>query len=220
MHVSVNELDAQIRRAARGAGMSWGGAEEAGRAARRLASHGFDIADRLAELLERRFIDALGDPGGEIVLRRNALSGSSGISDPLQLGPVLCDHAFLIEEQGSVRVAMVAHPILLLPFILNAPVLRGASLEISWPGAGMVIDRARFDPGTCRELDALAQADWVDFAWTGETMQPRQHRLAWLGVEIDPLTWKRLDRLSGRTYVPASEQSRKRGAGAGNIDND
>jgi hypothetical protein len=39
-------------------------------------------------------------------------------------------------------------------------------------------------------------------------------------LDIDPARWQRLQNLSYRTYVPASERSRRSGAGAGNIDND
>ena len=40
------------------------------------------------------------------------------------------------------------------------------------------------------------------------------------GVEVDEADWQALCRLAHRTYVPASEESRARGAGAGSSDND
>ena len=38
MYMSLNEIDVSVKRAARGVGMSWGLAEEAGKAARWLAA--------------------------------------------------------------------------------------------------------------------------------------------------------------------------------------
>jgi hypothetical protein len=38
--------------------------------------------------------------------------------------------------------------------------------------------------------------------------------------DIDPSAWSRIERYAYRTYVPATEHSRRHGAGAGMIDND
>ena len=51
MNWSLNELDAMARKAARGAGYSWGLAEEAGRATRWLAAAGLPGPMCLAQLL-------------------------------------------------------------------------------------------------------------------------------------------------------------------------
>jgi hypothetical protein len=40
------------------------------------------------------------------------------------------------------------------------------------------------------------------------------------GIETDPQSWARISSYVHRTYVPASERSRREGAGAGLIDND
>jgi hypothetical protein len=40
------------------------------------------------------------------------------------------------------------------------------------------------------------------------------------GIETDPEAWARIETYVHRTYVPASERSRREGAGAGLIDND
>ncbi|MEC3861100.1 DUF3726 domain-containing protein [Mesobacterium sp. TK19101] len=53
MTLSLNEIDAQAKRAARGAGYSWGMAEEAGKAARWLCAQGLDGVSVLAQALTR-----------------------------------------------------------------------------------------------------------------------------------------------------------------------
>ena len=59
---SLNEYEALARKAARGVGMSWGQAEEVGKAARRLEELGVHASGQLAALLERndgRSLDSL-----------------------------------------------------------------------------------------------------------------------------------------------------------------
>ena len=52
MTLSLNEVQAQAFKAARGAGYAWGLAEEAGKATRWLCGHGLDGVALLVELLE------------------------------------------------------------------------------------------------------------------------------------------------------------------------
>jgi hypothetical protein len=53
MTFSLNEVEAMGKRAARGAGLDWGIAEEAGKAARWLTARGLPGPELLAELLTR-----------------------------------------------------------------------------------------------------------------------------------------------------------------------
>jgi hypothetical protein len=53
MRCSLNEIDSQLRKAARGAGLPWGLAEEAGKAARWLEMHGIACLPVFAALFER-----------------------------------------------------------------------------------------------------------------------------------------------------------------------
>ena len=40
------------------------------------------------------------------------------------------------------------------------------------------------------------------------------------GIEVDPAMWAAVNELAARTYVPATDESRRQGAGAGLTDND
>ena len=53
MSHSLNEIEALGKKAARGAGMPWGMAEEASKALRWLCAHGIDGMTHLARLLKR-----------------------------------------------------------------------------------------------------------------------------------------------------------------------
>jgi hypothetical protein len=86
---SLNEVEALARKAARGAGFSWGLAEDAGRAVRTLCAHGLPGAEALATLLE------------------------TAHPCPIRAGTALCDHGPPLPE----NFGPVAVPLLLLPFV-------------------------------------------------------------------------------------------------------
>lgn len=117
---SLNEIDALVRKAARGAGLSWGLAEEAGKAARRLAGAGEDGLALLADTLEARRDGRL---SSRLVVDRTRFGAADGLPiDPLVLGPSLADHAFLLDD-GMLEVeGPVAAPALLTPFLAAAAI--------------------------------------------------------------------------------------------------
>jgi hypothetical protein len=53
MWCSLNEIETEARKAARGSGLAWGSAEEAGKAARFLAAHELDSVPLLINLFDR-----------------------------------------------------------------------------------------------------------------------------------------------------------------------
>ena len=108
---SLAEIDAQGRKAARGAGYPWGLAEEAGRAVRWLEARGLPGCAALARLL------AAQDGCDYDVLRPNALGGvweaDDGALCPLIVGVTLADHCFDVPPTlGKIR-----EPLLLLPYL-------------------------------------------------------------------------------------------------------
>lgn len=198
--VSLNEIDAMAKKAARGAGYAWGLAEEAGRAVRWLESHGL--------------------PGLDALNRHLARDRSTG--SPLVAGSSLADRAQEIAIGRSLAVAAVSQPLLVLPFAVAAERIAKFDVELAWPGV-----RLRTSGGevTLAGRDAALADGPVDLELgraigTIDAM-PLAERIG--GVTVDLDLWRALDQLAVKTYVPASETSRQR-AGAGeamqNIDND
>ena len=108
------------RKAARGAGLSWGYAEETGKAARWLAAHQLSGAALLAEYL---------------TLRQESPEDFLG-SDPrcpLLTGARLCDAGHDDMEQ-SIVLEHVVYPLLLLPYLVELSQAAGMGLRIQWPG--------------------------------------------------------------------------------------
>lgn len=196
MCLSLSEITTLATKAARGAGLSWGEAEEAGWACGWLARAGL--------------------PGPMMLLR--ALERRSGTC-PLRAGVTLMDHAGLPHGPGVLPVALrdVVEPLLLVPFVarvaerLGAPVsLRLGTRELCLKGVETVPDLA--------DLSAFCGQDAPEVSVS--LAQPRgQVVQGHFDGRIERRVWRALDALALLTTVPASDVSRQR-AGAQSSDND
>ena len=140
MTFSLNEIEAMCKRAARGAGLPWGLAEEAGKAARWLTAHGQPGPEILAELLTRNDGKAYG------ILAPTSTEGEwrapSGELCPLISGAALSDRASKVAAGSEIDFGTTAFPLLLGPYVAGVAELTGAAVELSWPGATMIVTPA------------------------------------------------------------------------------
>ncbi len=212
--LSLNELEALCRKAARGAGLSWGLAEEAGKAVRWLTTHQLQGAPALARMLQSAdFASSLGgidSAGGRWISNGKCLNSISA-------GASISDHARLITDSGEITLHDVLEPLLLVPFLSRAAALNGHDLLLDFeiasvlasPAESFVIDgeipqtAARAAVRICQETGA----------WQGPTTVLEAQ-------EIDATTLEQLEALAFLTYAPSTESSRLAGAGAGLSDND
>jgi len=109
MSYSLNELASLCRKAARGAGYSWGMAEEAGRAARWLEAQGYLGAKALAGLLEAT------DGTPPTAPNISSIWHAAQPLCPITTGAALVDHSFLLTD-GPIQLGPTRYPLLLLPF--------------------------------------------------------------------------------------------------------
>ena len=125
---SLSELDGLVRDAARGAGLPWGLAEEAGHAVRWLAARKLPGAALAADWLERR---------AELDPAALAPGGGRGIwfAHGERLCPFLTGAAIADRSLHEVVVGPVAAPLLLAPFAALAARDGGGGLELTWEGA-------------------------------------------------------------------------------------
>ena len=210
MIVSFNEVETTILKAARGAGMEWGLAEEAAQAARFLA--------RLRLPFEKPFLNLFSTRAWETppVLEGTKLRPAR--TDvrlcPIRAGAFLSD----LGVAGVTRLERVVSPLLLVPFATRAV----EKIEMAWNGAGL-----RVGPSgvmlVAGEVCALAvsQVEAVSLSPSGDDRAG-----AWTlpapacAANVDDASWARVQEFEALTYVPASAKSRASGAGAGEIDND
>jgi hypothetical protein len=213
--VSLSEIDALSRKAARGAGYEWGLAEEAGRAARWLAAHHCDGPAMLLALL--REID---DELSRYYPARKGVTWTSpsGALCPVCTGAALSDCAAELDDGGAIRLPSVIQPAILLPFAALAARRLGRPLRLEIGGTGIDIGA----DGVSGDIEAvsglLAQAPVTLRIATGISGAMVSASPSAFIVSMD--CWRGLDRFAQRTYVPASEQSRASGAGSGLTDNE
>ena len=201
--LSLGEAEALARKAARGAGFSWGMAEEAGRALRWLCARGL--------------------PGGAALARLLASPDAAGPACPLALGAAFADRAGLAEADDAAETEtrlQVVHPLLFLPFAAGVAARGPVALQVDWPGArvllsGTEVRMARKDGrATAERATVVCRAIPEAEAARGVPLAPG-HR-----ADIAPQALAVLERLAARTYAPATPESRLAGAGAGLSDND
>lgn len=202
MTFSLGESAALAVKATRGAGYPWALADEAGRAVRWCYTKGLDGCAALAHLLSTT--------GGASrpQLRGGIWSAGGGALCPIALGTTLSDRANAMTA-GEVRTGAVVSPLLVLPFLADAARLTGMSFCMQWDGGDACVSGGglrlsavpptdiaamRIDPCTDTVPDTPPGIDRADPA---------------------PGSWDILLTLAHRTYAPATEASRLRGAGDG-----
>jgi hypothetical protein len=217
MLCSLNEIESQIKKAARGAGLSWGLAEEAGRAARWLEAHGLRSTPSFAALLEREICRSLEvsatTDGGEHWR-------ASGVLCPIVAGAALADRAAEIAGGKVVTMGPIARPLLLAPFAAAVADAAGVGIALAWPAALLVFERAGARLEATREALNSMSASQVSCRRAAGDAPGRRLAVEIKSVPVDDAIWSRLDAIAHRTYVPASEASRLKGAGAGLLDLD
>ncbi len=199
MNWSLGETRALAVKAARGAGMDWGLADDAGFAVQWLEKHGAPAVTALAGLLD--WYDRCTDGSAEIAEHRHC---------PVVVGTAMSDSKSI--TVGAVGV--VVQPLLLAPFVVMANpqgvwrlIWNDVEVQISQQG---LQTSAQPDDLICSSADCRLERSC--------TFDAGSERLRVPGSETAAMD--RLNMFAARTYAPATEQSRLAGAGAGLNDND
>ncbi|MCZ4354444.1 DUF3726 domain-containing protein [Roseovarius aestuarii] len=211
MSWSLNEIESLARKAARGAGFSWGLAEEAGYAARWLAGVNLPGPEALANLLiaqDGTAFSALRPTHTDV----DTWQASGGTLCPISTGTALGDKARMLPAQC--RLSDVAQPLLLVPFIAGAANIAQQTLFLEWPGAAFHVGSNLRGCVTT----PFAQAQTVLLKQGGRTSLPLLR--CQLRYDLAPGAAADLNNLAQRTYAPDTDASRLGGAGAGLSDND
>lgn len=212
MIVSLGEIDSTALLAARGAGYSWGLAEEAGKSTRWLAARRMPWLPSLLAMLavspgETEFVIA-----GETIRPKRAPNMS-----PLSVGAYIAD----ARQPLPVTLHNVRHPIWLLPFAAVLASEMRSPVAIGWLDAKAgLTERAVYQLGNPASLRAEAASQVRIEPLPTEPSEPPSFVRQSGGSQVDPDAWRALEELAGRTYVPATDASRLRGAGAGILDTD
>ncbi len=216
MSWSLNELEAETRKAIRGAGLSWGLAEDGAKAVRWLAAQGVDPLPALRDILDRH---GHANIAPTFTMAETGRWHAAAPICPITLGAALCDNAGRLATEPCVA-GPVARPLLLIPFVATAARILGRPLQLDVNGSPVVLN-AQGDPsGDVSVLDLPDVSNIHCAVAVGQPHASQFRAASTRGMEADPQSWARIEAYVHRTYVPASEHSRRAGAGAGLIDND
>ncbi len=226
VHVSLSEIETTVTKAALGAGLALGLAEEAGAAARHGALAGLDPLAAFLPALESLDSGRAAGFAPDAALAGDFRPTAASLS-ALAAGPSALD--LLAAGEGEVRL-----------FALDAPgVVVALALRASKPGPSVI--RLRRDgraEALCRggalqlagALDDLVSPGPCDLILDVPEACPEPPAAAKAaelregaeleGAELDGALWRRLAALAARRLVAGTEASRLAGAGAGLVDRD
>lgn len=216
MTFTLNEIEATSIRAARGAGLDWGIAEEAGRAARWLAAHSLPGPELLSDLLVRTDGQDYAD------MAPTALEGPwtapSGLLNPLIAGAALADRAASLASGRIFELGNTAFPLLLLPYAKYCAFEVETAVELTWEGVTAAISPDA--PPTVRgSEDAVLVKSTPVVRCRTVAVDPTAGKVfAPVRRAVAAAAWDRLKGFANRTYAPATSESRELGAGADRID--
>ena len=202
---SLGEVEAMAHKAARGAGYSWGMAEDAGAAVRWLEARGIRGCGALAKTLQT--VD------GQVTefAPRSDWTSPSGRLCPIMVGAALSDR---VDKNAS--LGPVLAPVLLLPVLAFMSKTHGQPMYVEVGSGQAVLDGDAIELGTTLDDDASPVR-----IRTGAPHRPVvQARPCQMRADVSDRSWALLDAFATKTYAPATEASRLKGAGAGLTDND
>jgi hypothetical protein len=215
MIVSLNEIETVVLKACRGAGMSWGLAEDAAQAARWLAGREPTWDASLATLLAARQAETVSVPS--LANRDIRATRPQTALCAIHSGAVVSD---LLGLHGRLMLHDVLAPLWLLPFAARhagpdcdvALIWHGGRIHLHDNDVHHQAGPHRLGAGRLATLTV----ERVDRAGATAVPGGAPHG----GIAVDEAAWASLLQLGTRTYVPASIHSRATGAGAGLLDND
>lgn len=210
MILSLNEVEVTAKKAARGAGYSWGLAEEAGKATRWLCAHDIDGCAALARLLGS--VDGADLRDWTPDANEDTWIAGGGTLCPLITGAAISDRAHTLNNK-RIRIGKIAEPALLVQFAALAAQQINRIVTVTWPETVVSTD----GDNVVVHGTFPAHAAQAEISLDGNVIDPNRLQSR---ARPDTDNWNSLSQFAHRTYAPATEESRLRGAGAGVFDND
>ena len=203
MILSLNEVEALAKKATRGAGYSWGLAEEASKAVRFLCHRGLDGCGALADVLQR--FDGVGVEYCVPFCENGLWQTNAGDMCPIYLGAALSDRADHVLVQPF-RTSAVAQPFLLVPFAAQVACAITDTVTLTDGAVRIVTDGKQIAmQGSCD-----SRSTGVVLKKGGSLADPLIHSSR---AVVEDAIWAQLNAFAHRTYAPATEESRAKGAG-------
>ncbi len=201
---TLSEIDTTSKRATRGAGFSWGIAEEVGKNMRLLELYGLPGIKNLNKFLkdykEKQF--------QKITLISETNYASKNPFCPITLGTNFIDQVNLLDKKLNIQISNLAFPILFIPFVSRASEIVGKKIFLK-------VDDKEF-------LFNLNQSIYSNYLKNEILENCNNIKISFLenNNSFNEDEWKELYKLSEDTFVEETESLKIGAAGAGLTDND
>ena len=201
---TLSEIDTTSKRATRGAGFSWGIAEEVGKNMRLLELYGLPGIKNLNKFLkdykEKQF--------QKITLISETNYASKNPFCPITLGTNFIDQVNLLDKKLNIQISNLAFPILFIPFVSRASEIVGKKIFLK-------VDDKEF-------LFNLNQSIYSNYLKNEILENCNNIKISFLENNnlFNEDEWKELYKLSENTFVEETESLKIGAAGAGLTDND
>ena len=201
---SLSEIDTTSKRAAKGAGFSWGISEEIGKNMRLLELFGLSGIKNLNKYLK----DYKKKQFQKIALISDINEANKYPFCPIILGTNFIDQVNLLDKKNIIKIINVAFPILFLPFVSRASEVIGKRifLKIDEKEFLLNLNQSIYSNYLKNEILEKCNSISINFIENNNSFNENE--------------WKELYKLSEDTFVEETESLKIGAAGAGLTDND
>ena len=214
---SLKEFEALCQRAARGAYMPWGLAEDAARAVCWMEGASLPCVSQFVELLRLN----AGVELSKLAIRPldgRTLTKAEAHACPMFTGSYLIDAHQTLDFESGVHIDRVAYPCFLLPFLSEISASRGHNLHASWGKFEAGVNEYGVQILSGQKGISCQQTDLIQIVQTNTNWKTCCAPLIRLRVNADNLST--LVELAAHTYLPETALSQNTGAGGGSVDED
>ena len=201
---TLSEIDTTSKRAARGAGFSWGIAEEIGKNMRLLELYGLPGIKNLNKFLkdykEKQF--------QKITLISETNNFNKYPFCPIILGTNFIDQVNLLDKKNNIQISNVAFPILFLPFVSRASEIIGKKIFLKIEEKEFLLNLNQSIYSNYLKNEVLEICNTINISFIENNNSFNENE------------WKELYKLSEDTFVEETESLKIGAAGAGLTDND
>ena len=201
---TLSEIDTTSKRAAKGAGFSWGIAEEVGKNMRLLELFGLPGIKNLNQFLkdykEKQF--------QKVTLISDTNNANKYPFCPITLGVNFIDQVNLLDKKINIQISNVAFPLLFLPFVSRASEMIGKRIFLKIEEKEFLLNLNQSIYSNYLKNEILKVCNTINISFIENSNSFNENE------------WKELYKLSEDTFVEETESLKISGAGAGLTDND
>jgi len=201
---TLSEIDTTSKRAAKGAGFSWGISEEIGKNMRLLELFGLSGIKNLNKYLK----DYKKKQFQKIALISEINETKKNPFCPIILGTNFIDQVNLLDKKNSIKIINVAFPILFLPFVSRASEVIGKRIFLKIDEKEFLLNLNQSIYSNYLKNEILENCNLVSINFIENNNSFNENE------------WKELYKLSEDTFVEETESLKIGAAGAGLTDND